>query len=66
MRWIILEECFKDIEIDGEMVQVYLGKIEIPENELLEKLTDIKNDTKDVMKYKKYKEVLKKEGFDIE
>ena len=68
---IVLEEIYKNeiVELeDGSksLVKVYVGRIEISEDEFQAIFKDIKKDKTDEMGYRKYKKVLKEQGFDIE
>lgn len=67
MTRIVLEEVFKDtINEDGDPIKIKLGEVVIYTRDLTpERIQEIKDDTEDLLGYKKYKEVLKKEGFNI-
>jgi len=66
MRVIILEELYEIRMVNGNEVQVYIGRIEIPEDEFQVIFEAVKKDKTDEMGYRNYKKVLKEKGFDIE
>jgi len=65
---LVLEEVFRDaFDEEEKPIKIKIGEIVVYTEDLTpERLLAMKNDTDDIMGYKKYREVLKKEGFDIE